>query len=274
MIADGPIGGDCTFTGCVPSKTLIAESRRGTSFADAMAKIRGVVDHIAATEDAPTLRDEGIEVVEGRGRVVGPTTVEVDGRRYDGGHIIVATGARANSLGMPSEEAYKNRGVSACAICDGALPRYRDKPLVVVGGGELEAGLRDLARKLGVEARVTWLGWWEDVPEVLAACDVLAQTSDDEGTPVSVIEAISKGAAQSWQMDNRAETMIDGIFDYGFAVEWMRKDLGIALDEARRNGAHLPVTALVNQFYSQVTANGGSRFDTSSLVTLLDDKDT
>jgi len=84
-----------------------------------------------------------------------------------------------------------------------------------------------------------------------------------------VIDVISKGAAQSWQMENRAETMIDDEFEFGFAVEWMQKDLGIALAEARTNGALLPVTALVNQFYAQVAAMGGKRWDTSSLLRLL-----
>jgi 3-hydroxyisobutyrate dehydrogenase len=84
-----------------------------------------------------------------------------------------------------------------------------------------------------------------------------------------VLEVIGKGAAQSWQMDNRGGTMIDGKFDFGFAVDWMRKDLGLVLDEARRNGAHLPVTALVDQFYSDVQTMGGSRWDTSSLIKRL-----
>ena len=88
--------------------------------------------------------------------------------------------------------------------------------------------------------------------------------------PKAVVEVISKGAAQSWQMDNRAETMIDGVFDYGFAVDWMRKDLGYVLSEARENGAHLPVTALVDQFYSEVQALGGGRWDTSSLILPLE----
>jgi 3-hydroxyisobutyrate dehydrogenase-like beta-hydroxyacid dehydrogenase len=87
-----------------------------------------------------------------------------------------------------------------------------------------------------------------------------------------VIDVISKGAAQSWQMDNRATTMIDDEFDYGFAVEWMQKDLNIALTEARNNGALLPVTALINQFYAQVSAAGGRRWDTSSLIRLLTSK--
>ena len=86
----------------------------------------------------------------------------------------------------------------------------------------------------------------------------------------AVVEVISKGAAQSWQMDNRCKTMIAGGFDFGFAVDWMRKDLGICLDEARRNGAHLPVAALVDQFYSEVQAMGGARWDTSSLIARLE----
>ena len=84
-----------------------------------------------------------------------------------------------------------------------------------------------------------------------------------------LIATIAKGAAQSWQMENRYKTMVAGKFDFGFAVDWMRKDLNICLDEARRNGAHLPVSALVDQFYSQVQAMGGRRWDTSSLIALL-----
>jgi 3-hydroxyisobutyrate dehydrogenase len=85
-----------------------------------------------------------------------------------------------------------------------------------------------------------------------------------------LIATISKGAAQSWQMENRYKTMAAGKFDFGFAVDWMRKDLSICLGEARRSGAHLPVTALVDQFYSQVQKMGGNRWDSSSLIALLD----
>jgi 3-hydroxyisobutyrate dehydrogenase len=84
-----------------------------------------------------------------------------------------------------------------------------------------------------------------------------------------LIATISKGAAQSWQMENRYKTMAAGKFDFGFAVDWMRKDLAICLAEARRNGAHLPVSALVDQFYSEVQKMGGRRWDTSSLIALL-----
>ena len=85
----------------------------------------------------------------------------------------------------------------------------------------------------------------------------------------AVIDVISKGAAGSWQMENRGSTMCEGKFDFGFAVDWMRKDLGICLDEAKNNGARLPVTALIDQFYAQVQARGGNRWDTSSLMHLL-----
>jgi 3-hydroxyisobutyrate dehydrogenase len=84
-----------------------------------------------------------------------------------------------------------------------------------------------------------------------------------------VLDVIGKGAAQSWQMDNRGKTMIEDKFDFGFAVDWMRKDLGLVLDEAKRNGARLPVTALVDQFYADVQQMGGRRWDTSSLIKRL-----
>ena len=87
--------------------------------------------------------------------------------------------------------------------------------------------------------------------------------------PYLVVDVISKGAAQSWQMENRHKTMLGRLFDFGFAVDWMRKDLAICLDEARRNGASLPVVALVDQFYADIQAAGGGRWDTSSLITRL-----
>ncbi|CFW36453.1 oxidoreductase [Bordetella pertussis] len=86
-----------------------------------------------------------------------------------------------------------------------------------------------------------------------------------------VLDVISKGAAQSWQMENRGATMVDDQFDFGFAVDWMRKDLGLVLAEARNNGARLPLTALVDQFYGDVQKMGGNRWDTSSLIKRLRD---
>ena len=95
----------------------------------------------------------------------------------------------------------------------------------------------------------------------------LAQQAGLDGD--AVVSVISKGAAQSWQMENRYRSMLDGEFDFGFAVDWMRKDLSIVLEEAGRNGARLPVTALVDQFYADVQAMGGGRWDTSSLIARL-----
>ena len=85
-----------------------------------------------------------------------------------------------------------------------------------------------------------------------------------------VLKVISKGAAQSWQMENRYRTMLDGKFDYGFAVDWMRKDLSICFDEPKKNGSSLPITKIIDEYYKQVQNNGGNRFDTSSLMTLVD----
>jgi 3-hydroxyisobutyrate dehydrogenase len=87
-----------------------------------------------------------------------------------------------------------------------------------------------------------------------------------------VVDTISKGAAQSWQMDNRWKTMIEGKFDFGFAVDWVRKDFALVFEEARKNGAELPVTALVDQFYAEIQAMGGRRWDTSSLIARLERK--
>ena len=89
--------------------------------------------------------------------------------------------------------------------------------------------------------------------------------------PDDVVDVISKGAAQSWQMENRAKTMVRNEFEFGFAVEWMRKDLGICFDEASRNGARLPMTEMVDKFYEEVVAMGGKRWDTSSLIARLTD---
>ena len=87
--------------------------------------------------------------------------------------------------------------------------------------------------------------------------------------PERVLDVISKGAAQSWQMENRGKTMVADKFDFGFAVDWMRKDLGICLDEAKRNGAKLPVTQVVAGYYDEISKGGGNRWDTSSLITRL-----
>ncbi|GGA90507.1 oxidoreductase [Neiella marina] len=94
-----------------------------------------------------------------------------------------------------------------------------------------------------------------------------AQQADLDGD--KVLEVISKGAAQSWQMENRGHTMLKGEYDFGFAIDWMRKDLGYAIDEGKRNHSLLPVTALVDQFYAEVQAMGGGRWDTSALMTRL-----
>ncbi len=86
-----------------------------------------------------------------------------------------------------------------------------------------------------------------------------------------VLQVISKGAAQSWQMENRYKTMLKGEYEFGFAVDWMRKDLSICFNEAEKNGASLPITKIIDKYYKEIQKNGGSRYDTSSLMTLVDD---
>lgn len=108
--------------------------------------------------------------------------------------------------------------------------------------------------------QICWVGTVQSLAEAIAF-------GEKAGLDMKrAVEVISKGAAQSWQMDNRALTMIDDQFDFGFAVDWARKDLGIILDEANQNGSSLPVTALVDQFYARVQEQGGGRWDTSSLI--------
>lgn len=113
--------------------------------------------------------------------------------------------------------------------------------------------------------QITIAGLIQSLAEAMA----FAKASGLDGA--QVVDVISKGAAQSWQMDNRARTMLEGKFDFGFAVDWMRKDLRICLEEARANGARLPAAALIDQFYAEVQRRGGGRLDTSSLMLLLDE---
>jgi len=113
--------------------------------------------------------------------------------------------------------------------------------------------------------QITIAGLIQSLAEAMA----FAKASGLDGG--QVVDVISKGAAQSWQMENRAKTMLEGKFDFGFAVDWMRKDLRICLEEARTNGARLPAAALVDQFYAEVQKRGGGRLDTSSLMLLLDE---
>ncbi len=150
-------------------------------------------------------------------------------------------------------------------MCGGALDDYAVIEPVIASYAKMSrllgpAGSGQLAKMVN---QICIAGLVQALAEGLA----FAQAAGLDGE--AVIDVISKGAAQSWQMENRHKTMLEGRFDFGFAVEWMRKDLGITLDEARRNGAQLPITALVDQFYADVEAMGGKRQDTSSLIRRL-----
>ena len=115
-----------------------------------------------------------------------------------------------------------------------------------------------------------WLFHFETAAQIQMKDQVtIAPAIQRSFAAAKVIAAISKGAAQSWQMDNRWQTMVEGEFEFGFAVDWMRKDLGIALEEGRRNGATLEMTELIDRYYAEVQAMGGNRWDTSSLIARL-----
>ena len=159
-----------------------------------------------------------------------------------------AEGARLTVMCGADDEAAFER---ACVVIDAYSQRC--ERLGPVGAGQLPKMVN----------QICIAGLVQGLAEAIAFA---GQAGLDVG---QVVDVISKGAAQSWQMENRAATMAAGEFEFGFAVEWMRKDLGFCLDEARRNGARLPVTALVDQFYGQVEARGGRRWDTSSLINLL-----
>ena len=203
----------------------------------------------------------------------------------DGALLVDHTTASA-ALARELEQAAADRGVGFLdAPVSGGQAGAENGALTIMVGGEADAFER--ARPtLEVYARAVRLlgaagaGQLTKMVNQICIAGVLQGLSEGlafaeraglDGT--DVIDVISKGAAQSWQMENRSATMIDDRFDFGFAVDWMRKDLAIALAEANRNGARLPVTALVDQFYADVQAAGGGRFDTSSLIRRLRDAD-
>jgi 3-hydroxyisobutyrate dehydrogenase-like beta-hydroxyacid dehydrogenase len=169
------------------------------------------------------------------------------------------------------------------APVSGGVDGARGGALTVMAGGAREAFERALPLVRAYARQVTWMGppgagqLTKMVNQICIAgllqglAEGLAFAERAGLDAARVVEVIAKGAAQSWQMEHRAGTMIEGRFDFGFAVDWMRKDLALALGEARRNGARLPVTALVDQLYAALQARGAGRQDTSSLLRLLRD---
>jgi 3-hydroxyisobutyrate dehydrogenase len=169
------------------------------------------------------------------------------------------------------------------APVSGGVDGARKGTLTVMAGGEPALFERALPLVRAYARQVTWMGptgagqLTKMVNQICIAglleglAEGLAFAERAGLDPARVVEVIAKGAAQSWQMDHRAATMIEGRFDFGFAVDWMRKDLALALAEARRNGARLPVAALVDQLYAALQSRGAGRQDTSSLIRLLRD---
>jgi len=161
-------------------------------------------------------------------------------------------------------QAGAENGVLTIMVGGDPEPFAKAEPVIAAYGRAVtlmgEAGAGQLTKMMN---QITIAGLLQGLAEALNFGNIAGLDTK------KAVEVISKGAAQSWQMENRAITMLDDKFDFGFAVDWMRKDLGICLDEARNNGASLPVTALVDQFYADLQARGGGRWDTSSLIRLL-----
>ena len=175
-----------------------------------------------------------------------------------------ARGAQFIDAPVSGGQAGAENGVLT-VMCGGEAEAYaRAEPVILAYARACRlmgpAGAGQLTKMVN---QITIAGLLQGLSEALA----FAQKAGLDGH--AVLDVISKGAAGSWQMENRGHTMLDGRFDFGFAVDWMRKDLGICLAEADRNGAALPVTALVDQFYKDIQAAGGGRFDTSSLIRRL-----
>jgi len=219
--------------------------------------------------DDPDLR----EVVLGAGGVLS---------HMSAGTVLVDHTTASAGIAREIAASGATRGVHCLdAPVSGGQAGAENGQLTVMAGGEPEAFARveDVIRCYAKSVRLigpAGSGQLTKMVNQIAIAGVVQGLSEAlnfarraELDPAAVIEVISKGAAQSWQMENRWQTMIDGRFDFGFAVEWMRKDLRICLDEARRNGAELPVAALVDQFYADVVGMGGRRWDTSSLIARL-----
>jgi 3-hydroxyisobutyrate dehydrogenase-like beta-hydroxyacid dehydrogenase len=233
-IADAAAGRDLVFV-CVGADVDVRAVAEPAL--EAMDKGAVLVDHTTAS---PGLARELAEAATGRG--LGFVDAPVSGGQAgaEKGQLTVMCGGRAEDVAKaePVMRAYAK-----------AITRMGE-----AGTGQLTKAVNQLA-----------------IAGLLQGLAEAVHFAKRAGLDVElVLEAIGKGAAQSWQMDNRMATMAKGEFEFGFAVDWMRKDLAIALEEARRTGARLPVAALVDQFYAEVQAMGGSRWDTSSLAARLE----
>ena len=199
------------------------------------------------------------------------------------GAILVDHTTASASLARELDEAGRARGIGVldAPVSGGQAGAENGKLTVMVGGdpavfGKAEAAMNVYAKAVRLMGPA---GHGQLTKMVNQICIAGVVQGLSEGIhfakqagldPRAVVDVIRHGAAQSWQMENRFETMTDGKFNHGFAVDWMRKDLGMTLDESRRNGAHLPLTALVDQFYGEVQGLGGGRWDTSSLLARLE----
>ena len=243
-----------------------ADAHRGTAESDPARAVFGAEFVLMCLGDDPDVRDvfEAIYPSIGGGMVVIDHTTASAGLARE---LYARAGERgAAFLDAPvsggQAGAEKGKLTIMCGGDKGAFAKA--EPIMSAYGARMtrigEAGAGQLAKSVN---QICIAGVLQGLSEGLAFADRAGLDA------AKVIEAISGGAAQSWQMENRWKTMTEGEFDFGFAVDWMRKDLRIALEAARENGASLPLTAAVDQYYADVQAMGGARWDTSSLIARL-----
>jgi 3-hydroxyisobutyrate dehydrogenase len=237
----------------------------GATVAETTEGCQRVVLCVGADDDVRTVVDQSLDAMAIGGVIVDHTTTsaslarEMDARARQAGRWFVDAPVSGGQAGAESGQLTVMAGGDAIAISRirGLVSPYT-KALTHIG----EAGSGQLAKMAN---QICIAGVVQGLAE---AVHFTRRAGIDASL---VLEAISKGAAQSWQMDNRWTTMVEGRFDFGFAVDWMRKDLGLVLEEAARNGATLDTTALIDRYYEVVQAAGRGRWDTSSLVTRLDE---
>lgn len=186
LVTDGPIGGDCTWTGCVPSKTLIAAAAQGADFAIAMQRVRETVTHIASTENAAVLESEGVTVLEGRGRLVAPDTVQVGAGRHTAAHVVIATGGAPVVPGIPGLGELDHLTTETIWELD-AAPRR----LGVLGGGPVGVELAQAMARLGVQVTVFEMADRLLPREEPEASDVVCAALEAEGVRLIVGEAVA-----------------------------------------------------------------------------------
>ena len=240
------------------------KGRAAPSVADAVSGAELVALCVGNDDDVRQVMDEALPALADGAIVVDHTTASAKLAREMAELVLMREGAFLDAPVSGGQAGAENGQLSIMVGGDAAAVEQARPVIGVYAKAIQRVGGPGSGQLTKMVNQICIAGVVQGLAEAVSFC---VRAGLDTGL---VLEAISKGAAQSWQMENRWKTMAEGKFDFGFAVDWMRKDLGLVLDEARSNGARLEVTALVDQFYAEVQAMGGRRWDTSSLAARLE----